>query len=111
MSFIDDIPFDGDATDPLPELGKKRITAAQLSYKDRLSFELEHTAAELTFFNYLAEGNKAAQKTAEEAELEAAMNRVRLEVEIDAIRRRMQQKQDIEDKKVYLKIRFMLLNS
>lgn len=98
MSFIDDIPFDGDNSTPLTESLKKRITAAELSYKNRSSFDIDLTPADLRFYEFIAEGNTSAQKSAEEAELEAELNRVRLEVEINAIRRRMQQKQDIKDK-------------
>ena len=98
MSFIDDIPFDGDNSTPLTESLKKRITAAELSYKNRSSFDIDLTPADLRFYEFIAEGNTSAQKSAEEAELEAELNRVRLEVEINANRRRMQQKQDKNDK-------------
>lgn len=114
MSYLDDIPFDGDLSEPLPDSLNKRIKPADLSYKDKDKLiESDPIRLESLFYKYISEGNNQNTKSDEEMSLEAELNQVRLEVEIGAIRKRLQAFQDTRDKRdnVYQSINLFVENN
>lgn len=107
--MIEDIPFDGDMSKPLPE-NLKKVRRAQVEYTMKLldKPEFQLPAHDALVADFLAFG---MPKTTEidQAEQEEN-NRVRLEVEIEAIRKRQLERQHHQDKinTVYRSIDLML---
>ncbi|EWH11724.1 hypothetical protein DS2_02835 [Catenovulum agarivorans DS-2] len=92
MSFLDDIPFDGDTSTPIEEIKLKKKAHVQLSYRDRYSLSGRVTPAQQTFYHYLAQGNLQARLEKEQQAYQAELNRQLLEVEIEALKKRQSDK-------------------
>lgn len=94
MSIIEELPFEGDPNAPLPEQFKPKVQIQQ-------SFSLklldgdgdDFSEFEQLFCRYLAEGRTQSEdKESEEVKLHE-LNRVRLDIEIEATRQREMERQ------------------
>lgn len=92
MSFLDDIPFDGDVSTPIEDLKLKKKAHVRLSYKDRNTISSRLLPAEQTFYHYLAQGNLQARLEEEQKAYQLELNRQLLEVEIEALKKRQSDK-------------------
>ncbi|MER2491136.1 hypothetical protein [Catenovulum sediminis] len=99
MSFLQDLPFEGDLSTPLGELELKRKLHVRLSYKQRDQIAPFCMSAEKIFYQVLAEGNAQERLHEEQRRFEEELNRVLLEVEKDALIKRQFAKDSIRDKK------------
>ena len=92
MSFLDDIPFDGDISTPIEEIKLKKKAHLRLSYKDRYSLTTPLLPAVQTFYHYLAQGNLQARLEQEQQAYQAELNRQMLDIEIEALKKRQSDK-------------------
>ncbi|AWB66554.1 hypothetical protein C2869_08975 [Saccharobesus litoralis] len=112
-SLIEDIPFDGDTSKPLPEsLKKVRRTHINYSMKLLEQPEFQQSPADELLTRFLAYGKPPEQAVIDESEQEE-LNRVRLDVEIEAIKRRQFEKRQAQEKieAAYRSVDLMLGNN
>ncbi|WP_016956103.1 hypothetical protein [Catenovulum agarivorans] len=98
MSFLDDIPFDGDVTTPIEDLKLKKKAHVRLSYKERNAISPRLLSAQQTFYHYLAQGNLQARLEEEQKAYQSELNRQLLDVEIEALKKRQSDKNSLQQK-------------